>query len=47
MILALVVVAAIVASVWLLMNDWSWSRGRHGRRLVDEAERWLRNRPPD
>ncbi len=42
--LALVVLGVVVASIWMLAQIWRDSRDGGARRLVTEAERWLRHR---
>ena len=41
--LALVVLAVVAASVWMLAQAWRDSRDGGARRLVLEAQRWLRH----
>ncbi|MGC8513904.1 MAG: hypothetical protein ACP5P1_12860 [Acidimicrobiales bacterium] len=41
---ALVVLAVVATSIWMLAQVWRDSRDGGARRLVAEAERWLRNR---
>jgi hypothetical protein len=41
--LALVVLGVVVASIWMLAQIWRDSRDGGARRLVTEAERWLRH----
>ncbi len=41
---AVVVLAVVATSIWMLAQVWRDSRDGGARRLVTEAERWLRHR---